>query len=106
MSDQIFHAESFSRLQHYASHHELAPLWIRYSEDRGLPNRRMLANNRFDLPGVNIFAARDDHVFQAVEDVEIPVGILTADVPRTKQPVSKRACSLFLIIPVAAHDIG
>jgi hypothetical protein len=52
MSDQIIRAQSFPRLQHYASHHEFAPLGIRYSEDRRFTNRRMLVNNRFDrAPG-------------------------------------------------------
>ena len=105
MSDQIIRAESFSRLQHYASHHEFAPLWIRYSEDRRFTNRRMLVNNCFDLTRVDIFAARDNHVLQAVQDVEIPVCILIADVSRTKQPVSERKCSFFRIIPITAHDI-
>src|SRR5712692_10202710 len=99
MSDQLILAESFSRLQHHASHHEFAPLWIGYSEDRRFTNRRMLVNHCFDLTGVNIFAARDDHVLHAVQDVEIPVCVLIADVSSAKEAVSERKGSFFRIIP-------
>src|SRR6266702_3177942 len=105
MSDQIIHAEGLSRLQDYVSHHEFAPLWIRYSEDHCFTNRRMLVNNCFDLTGVNILAARDNHILQAVQDVEVPVCILIADVSCSKHPVSERKRSCFRIIPITAHDI-
>ncbi len=106
MSDQILLTESFSRLQRYASHHDFASLWIRYSEDRHFTNRGKLVNNVFDLAGVDIFAASDNHVLQAVQYVEMPVRILIADVSSTKHPVSKRACRFFRIIPVTSHYIS
>ena len=49
--------------------------------------------NRLDLAGVDVLAARDDHVLQAVQDVEITVRILTADVSRTKEAVPERKSS-------------
>jgi hypothetical protein len=42
-------------------------LRIRYPEDRRLMNRRMLGYNRFDLTGIDVFTARDNHVLQAVQ---------------------------------------
>src|SRR5215471_8499738 len=105
MRDQLVLAERLSRLQRYASHHEFAPLRIRYSEDRHFTNRGKLVNNRFDLTGVDIFSARNNHVLQAVQDVEIPVRILIADVSGTKQAIFKRSCRFFWIIPVTARDI-
>jgi hypothetical protein len=48
------------------SHYRFAPLRIGYSEDRHLANRWMLINDRLDLTGVDIFAARDNHVLQAM----------------------------------------
>src|SRR2546430_8514930 len=47
---------------------------------------------RSDLTRVDIFAARDNHILQAVLDVEIPVCILIADVSCTKEPISERKC--------------
>src|SRR5947209_8702517 len=87
MGDQVIHAEGLSRLQHDACRHELAPLGIRYSENGRFTNRRKLVNHSFDLTGVDVLTARDDHVLQAVQDVEIAFRILVAEVSRTKQPV-------------------
>src|SRR5215510_1773270 len=105
MRDQLILAERFSRLQRYASHHEFAPLLIGYSEDRHFTNRGKLVNNRFDLTGVDVFSALNDHVLQAVQDVEIPVRILIADVTGTKHPILERSCRFFRLIPVTARDI-
>src|SRR5262245_1481671 len=105
MRDQLILAERFSRLQRYASHHEFAPLRIRYSEDRHFTNRGKLVNNRFDLTGVDIFSARNNHVLQTVQYVEIPVRILIADVSSTKHPILECARRFFRIIPVTARDI-
>src|SRR5579859_600124 len=66
----------------------------------------MLVDDRFDLAGINIFAACDDHVLQAVEDVEIAVRILIADISRAKHSVSKRESRVLRIIPVTPHDVG
>src|SRR6266481_1315013 len=66
----------------------------------------MLVDDRFDLAGIDIFPACDNHVFQAVKDVEIAVRILIADVSRTKHSVSKCESGVLRIVPVAPHDIG
>src|SRR5207253_2181020 len=50
-------AEDLSRLQHDTGHHNLTPLGVRYSEDRGFANRGMLVKNRLDLAGVDVLAA-------------------------------------------------
>src|SRR5207302_3730423 len=106
MAGQVVRAQNHSGLQHDASHHEFTPLGIRYSEDRHFANRGKFVDDRFDLAGVNIFATCDDHVFQAVKDVEIAVRILIADVSRAKHSVSKRESGVLRIVPVAPHDIG
>src|ERR1700674_356717 len=70
MDDQFVRAKRLSRLPHNAGRDELAPLWVGYAEDRRFKNGRMLVNDGFDLAGVDVFAARDDHVLQAVQNVE------------------------------------
>src|SRR5205823_7467982 len=82
VSHQIIRTEDLSRLQHYTGHHKLTPLGVWYSEDRGFANRGMLVKNRLDLAGVDVLAACDDHLLQAVQNVEVTVRILTADVSR------------------------
>src|SRR5262249_37876348 len=98
-------AEDLSRFQHDAGHYKLTPLGIWYSKDCGFANRGMLVNNRLDLAGVDVLAARDNHVLQAVQDVEITVRILTADVSRTKEAVPERKIGFLGILPIATHDI-
>src|SRR6266702_954266 len=89
MRDQFIHADSGAGLQHHASHHELSPLWVRYPKDRRLTNGRMLVNDGFDLCRVHILAARDDHVFQTVQNVNKALRILIADVAGSKHPAPK-----------------
>src|ERR1700687_5018263 len=105
VSHQIIRAVDLSRLQHDTGHHKLAPLRVRDSADLGFANRGILVKSRLDLAGVDILAARDNHVLQAVQDVEITVRILTADVPRTKESVPERKSGFLRIIPIATHDI-
>jgi hypothetical protein len=85
-SDQFIRRENLSRLQHEASHYECASPGIRYSEDRDFTNRSMLVNDRFDFTGVDIFAAREDHVLQSVQAVAIPIWVLISNVPSAKHP--------------------
>src|SRR5882762_9269505 len=75
-------------------------------EDSHFTNRGMFVDDRFDLAGINIFPACDDHVFQAVEDIEIALRILIADVSRAKHSVSKCKSRVLRIVPVAPHDVG
>src|SRR5207302_7843347 len=105
VSHQIIRAVDLSRLQHDTGHYKLTPLGVRYSEDRGFANRGMLVKNRLDLGGVDILATRDNHVLQAVQDVEITVRILTADVSRTKEAVPERKSGFLRILPIATRDI-
>ena len=65
-----------------------------------------VCTDRFDLAGINIFATGDNHVFQAVKDVEIAVRILIADVSRPKHSVSKCERRVFWIVPATPRDVG
>src|SRR5260370_19359861 len=105
VSHQIIRAVDLSRLQHDTGHHKLTPLGVRYSEDRGFANCEMLVKNRLDLAGVDVLAARADHVLQAIQDVEITVRILTADASRTKEAVPERKSGFLRILPIAMRDI-
>src|SRR5438034_11807766 len=90
MNDQIILAESFSRLQYYASHYQLAPLRIGYSKHRRFRNRRTLVDNCFDLAAVDILSAGYNQGLQAVQAVYVPIVILISDVASATQPGSER----------------
>jgi hypothetical protein len=65
----------------------------------------MFGNNCSNLTGVDIFAAGDNHVLQAVQNVAIASGILIANVTSAKHPVVKRKLNIFWIAPVTPHDV-
>src|SRR5207248_4498385 len=87
------------------SHHELAPFWIRYSKDCYFANRRMCVNDGFDFSRVNVFSAGDDHILQAIKNVEVSVCVLITNVARSEEAVSEREFSFFRLVPITAHDI-
>src|SRR6201990_1327144 len=95
----------FSRFQHNISHYELAPFWIRYPKDCYFANRRMGVDDGFDFSRVNIFSAGDDHVLQAIPNVEVSVCVLIPNVARSEEAVPERKGSFLRIIPITAHDI-
>jgi len=97
MPDQFFLGQSCVRLQHHASRHQLAPLLIRYAEDGGLQNGRVLINHGFDFVAVNFLAARDNHVFYPVNNVEVAGGVLVAEVAGVKKSVTKHSGSFLML---------
>src|ERR1700686_1541421 len=76
--DQVIHTERDAGFQHDTRHDQLAPLGIGYAEYCGLANGRVCVEDGLDLAGIDVLAARDDHVLPAVQDVQIPVPILIA----------------------------
>src|SRR6266481_9985731 len=65
----------------------------------------MRVNDGFDFSRVNIFSAGDDHVLQAIENVEVPVGVLIPNVAGSEKAVPEREFSFFRLVPITAHDI-
>src|SRR4029077_18799413 len=94
-----------SRFQHNIGHYKLSPFWIRYSKDCYFANRRMRVNHGFDFAGINILAAGDDHVLQAIKNVEVSVCVLIPNVARSEEAVPEREFGFFRLVPITAHDI-
>src|SRR5439155_20088225 len=84
---------------------DFAPFWIGYSENCYFANRRMCVNHGLDFAGVNIFSAGDDHVLQAIPNVEVSVCVLIPNVARSEEAVPKREFSFFRLVPITAHDV-
>ena len=89
MGQQSFFGEVRSRLKNDTGGHQLSPLSIRNSEDGGFPNCRVIVNHAFDLAAVNVLAAGDNHILEAIQDVEVTDRILITDVTRAEETVSK-----------------
>src|SRR6266404_4625315 len=103
--DQLISSQSLPRLENNAGLHDLTPLRVRYSKDRHFAHGWMRVNRGLDFAGINILAARDDHVFQAIENVEVSVCVLITNVAGPKEAVPEREFSFFRLVPITAHDI-
>src|SRR5258705_8467736 len=103
--DQFIGSESCTGLKYYTRHHEFSPLWISYPVDRHFPHRGMLVDSCFDLAGVNIFTAGNNHVFQTIQQIEVTFGILIADVAGTKHSITEGEVGFLRIVPISTHDV-
>ena len=81
----------------------LAPSRIGNADDGGFQNGRMRVECRFDLGGVDVFAAGNVHVLDAIDDVVVAIGVAPADVKLvyTTSGTSGRPTALAL----SAHDV-
>ncbi len=68
----------------------LAEPFVGHADDRGFGDVRVLVQRGFDLGGVDVLAAADDDVLQAVDDVEVAVGVETAEVAGVEPAVGER----------------
>src|SRR5258708_26340039 len=64
--DQLIHTERDPGFQHDTPHDQLAPLCIGYAEHRSLATGPVFVEDALDLTGVDVLAARDDHVLHSV----------------------------------------
>src|SRR6476660_9276783 len=103
--DQLFRSKSLPRLEDNDGLYDFTPLRIGYSEHRNFTNCRMSVNDRFDFAGINVLAARYNHVLQAIENEEVSLCVLITNVAGPKEAVSKREFSFVRIVPITAHDI-
>ena len=63
----------------------LSPLGMRDADDAAVGDGRMLRERGLDLCGVDVDAARDDHVGAAVAEGEVAVGVEEADVAEREE---------------------
>ncbi|HEU0221231.1 MAG TPA: hypothetical protein VFR34_03325 [Paracoccaceae bacterium] len=71
MGDDVLGGEALARLRHDDGVHGLAPMEMRDADDGALGDGGMQADGVLDLDGTDVFAARDDHVLDAVLDEDI-----------------------------------
>src|SRR5437762_2228733 len=66
---------------------------IGLSDDGGLSHGWMAVEHLFDLARRNVFAAANNQIILAVDDVAVAVGIHIADVASVKPSAGESACS-------------
>ena len=84
----------------------LAAQLILYTDDRDFRYARELVYELLDLAWVYVLAHADDHILDAVDDVDVAVGVGPHDVARVQPAAAQRLFRSFLEVPVAEHDIG
>src|SRR5229473_3397857 len=105
MADQLLSGDVHALLQNHTGSHQFTPLRIRYSEYGCLAHRRMGEKDGLHLSGIDILAARDDHVLRPVQYVEVTICVLIADVAGTKEAASESSRRIPRVIPVGAHYV-
>src|SRR6266576_2799308 len=65
----------------------------------------MRVNDGFDFAGINVFSAGDNHVLQAIKNVEVSVCVLIPNVARSEETAPECEFSFFRLVPITAHDI-
>src|SRR6266487_348788 len=65
----------------------------------------MRVNDGFDFSGVNVFSAGDDHVLQAIKNVEVSVCVLIPNVAGSEESAPECEFSFFRLVPITTHDI-
>lgn len=69
--------------------HGLAPMVVGDAEDYALVHGRVLAQGVFHIHGIDVEAARDDQILQAVLEVQVALCIDQAPVPVCSQPSTR-----------------
>src|SRR5260370_4311947 len=102
---QLLLADSAVRLQGHTGHDRFAPLGIGYSEYGGFQHRRMFVEYGLDFAAEYLFAACNNHVFDAVNEIKIAGRILIAEDPCAEKAIPKGPGSILSVLPVPRHHI-
>src|SRR5258708_4028749 len=102
---QLLLADSAVRLQGHTGHDRFAPLGIGYSEYGRFQHRRMFVEYGLDFAAEYLFAASNNHVFNAIDKIEVAGRILIAEVPRAKEAILKGPGGILRVLPIARHYV-
>ena len=82
----------------------LAPALVGPADDGRFEHRIVRHDRLFDLDGRDVLPARDDDVFLAIFDLDIPVGVHHADIAGVKPAAVKSRLGFLGLLPIAVHD--
>src|SRR5829696_2798073 len=82
VGDEVFFRQRAALLLHHEDHNGLAPIFVGHSDGYALDDLGMLVEHLFDLPRIDLEAARIDDFFFAIHDVEVAVVVHASDVAR------------------------
>ncbi|MCY1358514.1 hypothetical protein D9M69_450500 [compost metagenome] len=105
MNDNFFLSCTGTWLENDYCMNGLAPFLAGNGNDRALRYVRMAGNGCLDLGGVHVLAAGDDHVLDAVADVDEAVLVHVTAVTGVHPPAAQHLGSGLRFIPVAEHHV-
>src|SRR5439155_20878400 len=84
---------------------DLARLFVGLSDDSGVGDRRMLAEDRLDLGRPDAESLVLDELFLAIDDEDVSLVVAPADVPGVEPPVADDVRRVLRFVPVALHHL-
>src|ERR1700738_1664266 len=105
MTLEVFQRERRIAAQNDNGLARLAAIGIGNADYDCLGDSRMGINRAFNVGGIDIVAAGDDHVLEAIDDEQIAVLVEIADIAGPKEPIDHRTLGLVLAVPVALRDL-
>src|SRR5437879_13684466 len=81
----------------------LAPFFVRQADDRDLLHSRVAQQNPFHLEAGDVLAAADDHVLDAVADLDVAIRVETRRIAGMYPPVTDDSLRLLRIFVVPLH---
>src|SRR5882757_4492387 len=100
---QLLRRGAGAALHHHDSVDLLAPALAWNADHGALRHCRMLRQRVLDLRRIDVLATRDDHVLDAVDDVDKAVLVQIAAVAGVHPAVDHGACGLLGALPIAHH---
>src|SRR5215831_19940219 len=104
-SDHVCRTHLVAGFQDQAGPYLLTQQRMRHAIHSRLSYGRMLHQEVFNLRGIDLGAADIDHVFDAVHDVEVTIGVPIADIAGMKPALGEDIASFDRTIPVSQHHV-
>src|SRR6185369_8775356 len=102
--DDISGGRLLAGLHHHDRLDRFTPFVVGDADHGGFGHVRVIADRAFDLGRIDVLAAGDDHVLDAVVDVEVAVLVQVAGVAGAQPAVAaERPGGRFRQVPVAGH---
>ncbi|MOA09814.1 hypothetical protein D3C78_1296680 [compost metagenome] len=85
--------------------HRFAPLRTGDADHRASSDSRVTGDGTFHFAGINVFPAADDHVLEAIDNVEIARIIHVGAIAGVHPAAAQGLGSFFRLVPVAEHNV-
>ena len=107
MTQQVVGVDDLSRCRLDDRHDPFAPVGVGQPDDRRFVHLGPLGDHPFDLGGIHVEAAGDDHVREAADDREVSLRIERAEVAGAVPAVDPRRRRGRLVVEIAIHhEVG